>query len=149
LLDFIGMPLVIEPSPGQLSRDSGLLPVRQFDQRVGLTRAFADALDDPRDPGLAEHSFPEMVRSRVYGLLADRAAAKEQEIVLDALARLNGSGAQHPWTPTRLSSGASRGVGHRNVGRPIWTNCPSGLASGYPAVHPNYCFSHRVCRVGV
>jgi hypothetical protein len=39
VLDFFGIPLVIEPSPGQLSGDAGLLPVRQFDQRIGLTRA--------------------------------------------------------------------------------------------------------------
>ena len=70
ILDFFGTPLVIEPSPGQLSCDAGLLPIRQFDQRVGLTRAFADALDDPRDPDLIEHTFLEMVRSRVYGILA-------------------------------------------------------------------------------
>jgi hypothetical protein len=70
ILDFFGTPLVIEPSPGQLSGDAGLLPIRQFDQRVGLTRAFAAALDDPRDPDLTEHSFLEMVRSRVYGILA-------------------------------------------------------------------------------
>ena len=50
VLNFFGMPLVIEPSPGQLSGDAGLLPVRQFDERIGLTRSFADALDDPRDP---------------------------------------------------------------------------------------------------
>ena len=62
VLDFFGTLLVIEPSPGQLSSDAGLLPVRQLDQRVGLTRAFADALDDPRDPDLAEHTFLEMVR---------------------------------------------------------------------------------------
>jgi hypothetical protein len=47
VLDFFGTPLVIEPSPGQLSTDAGLLPIRQFDERVGHTRAFADALDDP------------------------------------------------------------------------------------------------------
>jgi hypothetical protein len=70
VLDFFGTPLVIEPSPGQLSGDAGLLPVRQFDQRIGLTRAFAEALDDPRDPDLTEHTFLEMVRSRVYGILA-------------------------------------------------------------------------------
>jgi hypothetical protein len=64
------MPLVIEPSPGQLSGDAGLLPIRQFDERIGLTQAFAAALDDPRDPDLTEHSFLEMVRSRVYGILA-------------------------------------------------------------------------------
>jgi hypothetical protein len=69
-LDFFGTPLVVEPSPGQLSSDAGLLPIRQFDQRIGLTRAFAEALDDPRDPGLTQHTFLEMVRSRVYGILA-------------------------------------------------------------------------------
>jgi hypothetical protein len=62
--------LVIEPSPGQLTSDAGLLPVRPFDQRIGLTRSFADALDGPRHPDLTEQSFLEMVRGRVYGILA-------------------------------------------------------------------------------
>jgi hypothetical protein len=70
VLDFFGTPLVIEPSPGQLSCDAGLLPIRQFDERIGLTRDFAAALDDRRDPDLAEHTFLEMVRSRVFGILA-------------------------------------------------------------------------------
>jgi hypothetical protein len=70
VLNFFGMPLVIEPSPGQLSGDTGLLPIRQFDERIGLTRGFADALDDPRDADLTDHTFLEMVRSRVYGILA-------------------------------------------------------------------------------
>jgi hypothetical protein len=70
VLDFFGTPLVIEPSPGQLSSDAGLLPIREFDERVGLTHTFAEALDDPRDPDLTEHTFQEMVRSRVYGILA-------------------------------------------------------------------------------
>src|SRR6516165_2000804 len=69
-LDFFGTPLVIEPSPGQLSGDAGLLPLSQFDQGIGLTRAFAEALDDPRDPDLTQHTFLEMARSRVYGILA-------------------------------------------------------------------------------
>jgi hypothetical protein len=30
-LDFFGTRLVIEPSPGQLSGDAGLLPIRQLD----------------------------------------------------------------------------------------------------------------------
>jgi hypothetical protein len=38
VLDFFGTPLVIEPSPGQLSSDAGLLPIRQFDERIGLYR---------------------------------------------------------------------------------------------------------------
>ena len=70
VLDFFGTPLVIEPSPGQLSGDAGLLPIRQFDERIGLTQALTAALDDPRDPDLTAHPFLEMVRSRVYGILA-------------------------------------------------------------------------------
>jgi len=57
ILDFFGTPLVIEPSAGQLSGDAGLLPIRQFDQSIGLIWAFADALDDRRDPDLTEHTF--------------------------------------------------------------------------------------------
>ena len=79
VLDFFGTPLVLEASAGQLSGDAGLLPIRQFDERIGLTRAFADALDDPRDPGLAEHSFLEMVRSRVYGILAGYADQNDHD----------------------------------------------------------------------
>jgi hypothetical protein len=45
-LDCIGTPLVNEPSAGQLSADAGLLPGRQFDQRIVLSRAFAG---DSRD----------------------------------------------------------------------------------------------------
>jgi hypothetical protein len=37
VLDFFGTPLVIEPSPGQLASDAGLLPICQFDQHIGLT----------------------------------------------------------------------------------------------------------------
>src|SRR5690242_11752218 len=79
VLDFFGMPLVIEPSGGQLSSDAGLLPVREFDERIGLTRTFADALDDPRDHELTEHTFLEMVRSRVYGILAGYADQNDHD----------------------------------------------------------------------
>ena len=70
VLDFFGAPLVIEPSPGQLSSDAGLLPIRQFDQRIGLTRAYAEAVDGPRATGLTEHSLSERARARVVGILA-------------------------------------------------------------------------------
>ena len=69
-LDFFGTPVVLEPSAGQLSSDAGLLPFRQLDERLGITRAFAAVLNDPRDPDLIEHTNLEMVRSRVYGILA-------------------------------------------------------------------------------
>jgi Transposase DDE domain group 1 len=71
-LDFFGArPIVIEPSRASLSSDAGLLPIRQFDEQWGFTRAFAAALDDPRAAEFCDHSFSEMVRSRIYGILAD------------------------------------------------------------------------------
>src|SRR5439155_7698240 len=39
-------------------------------ERIGLTKQFAAVLDDPRDPELSDHTFLEMVRSRVFGILA-------------------------------------------------------------------------------
>ena len=79
VLDFFGTPLVLEPSAGQLSSEAGLLPIRQFDQRIGLTQAFTEALDDPRDPGLTAHTFLEMVRSRAYGILAGYADQNDHD----------------------------------------------------------------------
>ena len=70
VLDFFGTPLVIEPSPGQVSGDAGLLPARQLDPRIGLTRAFAEAVDGPRATGLTEHSLSERARARVVGVFA-------------------------------------------------------------------------------
>jgi hypothetical protein len=61
----LGTPLVIELSPGQLTPDAGLLPIRPFDQRIGLSRAITPALDDFGDPDLAEHAFLDMLGSRV------------------------------------------------------------------------------------
>ena len=66
-----GLLIVVEPSKAQLSSDGGLLPLRQFDEKIGLTQQLAAALQDSRLPGLVEHTFLEMVRSRIYGILAD------------------------------------------------------------------------------
>jgi hypothetical protein len=67
---FEPLPIHIEASEAPLTSDAGLLPLRQFDESIGLTKQFAAVLDDPRDPELTEHTFLEMVRSRVFGILA-------------------------------------------------------------------------------
>ena len=60
--------LDVENSAGRLSSDAGLLVVREFDQRIGLTEQFAAALNDGRrDP---DHSVLSMVRQRIYGIIA-------------------------------------------------------------------------------
>lgn len=63
--------IVIEPTAGQLTTDAGLLPFRQLDEQIGLTRGFAGALTDARAAVQVDHSFLEMVRMRAYGILAD------------------------------------------------------------------------------
>jgi DDE family transposase len=68
---FRDLPIVVETTAAQLSSDAGLLPIREFDERIGLTRAFAAVLEDRRDPALLTHSFLQMTRVRVYGILAD------------------------------------------------------------------------------
>ena len=75
------LPIVVEPSQAQLSSDAGLLPIRQFDEKVGLTRRFAEALDDPRQPLLVEHSVAEMTRSRIYGILADYEDQNDHDVL--------------------------------------------------------------------
>jgi hypothetical protein len=62
-LAFFGPPLVIEPSPGQLSGDAGRLSLRLFDLRRGHTQALIDALDGHRDPDpTKEHLLEEIAR---------------------------------------------------------------------------------------
>ena len=70
--DFLpSRPVEIEVSHAPLTSDAGLIPIRQFDERVRLTEQFAAALHDPRDPTLTQQSLLSMVRQRVYGILAD------------------------------------------------------------------------------
>lgn len=64
-------PVFVEPTAGELTSDAGLLPIRELDHRLGHTEQFAQALDDPRHQSYVEHSFLEMVRSRIFGILAD------------------------------------------------------------------------------
>jgi hypothetical protein len=63
--------VVVEPLAVQVSSDAGLLPFRQLDERLGLTRQLAACLTDRRHTGYIGHTFLEMVRMRVYGILAD------------------------------------------------------------------------------
>ena len=74
-------PIVVEPSAAQVSSDAGLLPFRQLDEQLGLTRRFAETLTDRRDTGRIGHSFLEMVRMRVYGILADYPDQNDHDVL--------------------------------------------------------------------
>ncbi len=69
-LTFSSLPITVTTSSALLSSDAGLLPIRQLDERLGFTAQLAAAIDDPRDPALIEHTVAEMLRARLYGILA-------------------------------------------------------------------------------
>ena len=53
---------------GTISSDGGAVLLRQLEQRTGIVRKFADCFRDYRQPAQVEHSVPELVAQRVYGL---------------------------------------------------------------------------------
>ena len=55
-------------SGGELSSDGGLLLLRQLDRHLGLSRAAAAAIPDPRDPERIRHGLRELLAQRLYGL---------------------------------------------------------------------------------
>jgi hypothetical protein len=77
---FLGSkPIVVEPIEEHLTSDAGLLPIRQFDEQTGLTAQFAAALRDPRFGPFVDHSFAEMARMRIYGILAGYADQNDHD----------------------------------------------------------------------
>lgn len=67
---FAHKPVIVEPVEAYLTSDAGLLLFRQYDQQHHLTEDFAAALSDARRGPALKHTYLEMVRSRIYGLLA-------------------------------------------------------------------------------
>jgi hypothetical protein len=55
-------------SGGDLSSDGGLLLLRQVDAHLGLSRAAAAAIPDPRDPERITHCLRDLLAQRLYGL---------------------------------------------------------------------------------
>jgi len=53
---------------GHISSDGGALLLRETDERFGITERLASCFTDYRDPELVEHTMPELVRQRIFGL---------------------------------------------------------------------------------
>jgi hypothetical protein len=67
--DFVPhLPVVVQPSEGQICSDAGLLPMRQFDERWNFTSRLAGCLHDPKPN--REQSLLSMLRQRIFGILA-------------------------------------------------------------------------------
>jgi hypothetical protein len=63
-------PVQCDFSGGQVTSDAGLLPLRAFDQRHHLTRDWAARLSDPRDEERLWHDSLELLRQRIYQIVA-------------------------------------------------------------------------------
>jgi hypothetical protein len=63
-------PVRADFSGGQISSDAGLLPLRAFDQRHGLTRDLANCLSDLREDERIRHSVLSLFRQRLYQIIA-------------------------------------------------------------------------------
>ena len=61
--------VVVKPVEQFFTCDAGLLPIREFDQNWKFTERLAECLEDPRSS--CDHSFEEMLRQRLFGILAD------------------------------------------------------------------------------
>src|SRR5258708_1549464 len=57
-------------SGGQITSDAGLLPLRAFDQRHGLTRDLSKWLRDLREEERVRHSVLSLFRQRLYQIIA-------------------------------------------------------------------------------
>jgi hypothetical protein len=83
------LPVVVQPSAGQLSSDAGLLPLRQFDQRWDYTERMARCLHDPlrqaqgRPKPSRQHTLLSMLRQRIYGILAGYEDCNDHDTLRD------------------------------------------------------------------
>ena len=53
---------------GDITSDGGVLLLQQVDQQLGLSRAVARILDDPRRQASCQHDLLSLLRQRLYGL---------------------------------------------------------------------------------
>jgi hypothetical protein len=62
--------IVLDFNGGQITSDSGLLLLRQFDEQLALTQKLRGLLNDWRHPGFIEHSTDQMLCQRIYQIAA-------------------------------------------------------------------------------
>jgi len=78
---FVDRRLVVQRHAGQISSDAGLLPIRQLDDRLRYTRRLVAGLSDDRHE--PRHTQLEMLRQRLYGILADYEDCNDHDTLRD------------------------------------------------------------------
>jgi DDE family transposase len=88
--DFLAhLPLIVQPSQGQMSSDAGLLPLREFDERWNYTARMIQCLSDPlrqaqgRPNPDRDQSLLSMLRQRIFGILAGYEDCNDHDTLRD------------------------------------------------------------------
>lgn len=75
------LPVIVQRSPGQLSSDAGLLPLRQFDRRWNYTARMAQCLHDPKPS--RQQTLLVMLRQRLFGAMAGYEDCNDHDTLRD------------------------------------------------------------------
>lgn len=70
---------------GDIGSDGGVLLLRRVDERIGLSRAAATVLSDPRDPTRITHSLRDLLAQRIYGLCCGYEDLNDHDVLRDDL----------------------------------------------------------------
>ena len=62
--------LTIDFAGGAITGDAGLTLVREFDERLELTKRLLELVADKRDARYVDHSMPTLLRQRIYQIVA-------------------------------------------------------------------------------
>jgi hypothetical protein len=106
---------------GLLSSDAGLVLLKDVDAQLGLSRALANVLKDPRDPRRINFSYQDLIQQRVFQIAAgyedanDSNTLRHDPIFKLLLGRLPQSGPALASQPT--ISRFENGVSHRELYR--------------------------------
>jgi len=99
-------PVYLDFSGGALSSDAGLLLLKEVDEQIGLTKAAAAVLADPRDARYTLHSMQDLLRQCVFQIAAgyedgnDSNTLRFEPIIKMAAGRLPLSGVPLASQPT-------------------------------------------------
>src|SRR3989454_12728969 len=91
---------------GRLSSDAGIVLLKDIDDQLGLTRDLATVLKDPRDPRRIAFTLEDLLKQRVYQIVAGYEDANDANTLRDdpifklMLDRLPASGASLASQPT-------------------------------------------------
>lgn len=102
--------LTVDFAGGTISGDAGLIALREFDARMGLTERLRRVVRDPRDPRYVDHDVLTLLRQRIYQIAAgyedgNDATRLRHDPVLQAVAGRVGTPLGSQPTHSRLDNG--------------------------------------------